>query len=114
MLRFLLASLILAATALPSVASAEPVAKVTVMASGALFLDGRPTTLPAIEERLKTLKAASGVVWYHRENPASEPPPQGNAVVQLIIKYQLPVSMSAKPDFSDYVDDKGVSRPRTR
>jgi hypothetical protein len=32
--------------------------------------------------------------------------------VQLIIKYKLPVSMSAKPDFSDYVDAKGVSRPR--
>jgi hypothetical protein len=27
---------------------------------------------------------------------------------------QLPVSMSAKPDFSDWVDDKGVSRPRAR
>jgi hypothetical protein len=54
------------------------------------------------------------VVWYHRENPASEPPSQGQAVIQLIIKHQLPVSMSTKPDFSDYVDDKGVSRPRPR
>jgi hypothetical protein len=36
------------------------------------------------------------------------------AVIQLIIKHQLPVSMSTEPDFSDYVDDKGVSRPRTR
>ena len=42
------------------------------------------------------------------------PPPQGQAVIQLIIKHQLPVSMSTKPDFSDYVDDKGVSRPRPR
>jgi hypothetical protein len=54
------------------------------------------------------------VVWYHRENPAGEPPPQGTAVIQLIIKHRLPVSMSTKPDFSDYVDDKGVSRPRPR
>lgn len=45
---------------------------------------------------------------------ASEPPPPGTAVIQLIIKHQLPVSMSTKPDFSDYVDDKGVSRPRPR
>jgi hypothetical protein len=30
----------------------------------------------------------------------------------MIIKHQLPVSMSAKPDFSDYVDKDGVSRPR--
>ncbi len=56
----------------------------------------------------------NGGVWYHRQNPASEPPPQGPAVIQMIIKHQLPVSMSSRPDFSDYVDSKGVSRPRPR
>jgi hypothetical protein len=96
------------------VVSAEPVAKVTVLASGVLLLDGQPTTLPALDERLKALKAANGSVWYHRQNPAAEPPPQGTAAVQLIIKHQLPVSMSARPDFSDYVDKDGVSRPRPR
>jgi hypothetical protein len=96
------------------VVSAEPVAKVTVLASGVLLLDGQPTTLPALDERLKALKAANGAVWYHRQNPAAEPPPQGTAAVQLIIKHQLPVSMSARPDFSDYVDKDGVSRPRPR
>jgi hypothetical protein len=95
-------------------AGAEPVAKVTVLASGTVLLDGQPTTLQALEERFKLLQATKGAVWYHRENPAAEPPPQGNAVVQLIIRYRLPVSMSAKPDFSDYVDEKGVSRPRHR
>ncbi len=54
------------------------------------------------------------MVWYHPQNPASEPPPQGPAVIQMIIKHQLPVSMSSRPDFSDYVDSKGVSRPRPR
>jgi hypothetical protein len=93
---------------------AERVARIAVFSSGAVQLDGRPTTLPALDEQLRKLKADGGVVWYHRENPASEPPPQGTAVIQMIIKHQLPVSMSAKPDFSDYVDDKGVSRPRPR
>jgi hypothetical protein len=92
----------------------EPIARVTVLASGAVLLDGQPTTLPALDERLQALKAANGSVWYHRENAAGEPPPQGTAVVRMIIKHRLPVSMSAKPDFSDYVDANGVSRPRSR
>ena len=93
---------------------AEKIARIAVFSSGAVQLDGRPTTLPALDAELGKLKADKGVVWYHRENPASEPPPQGTAVIQLIIKHQLPVSMSTKPDFSDYVDEKGVSRPRSR
>jgi hypothetical protein len=32
----------------------------------------------------------------------------------MIIKHQLAVSMSSKPDSSDYVDKDGVSRPRSR
>jgi hypothetical protein len=112
MLKLLLVALIIACGGVMSPVGAEPVAKVSVLASGVVLLDGTPTTLPALEERLKTVKAANGVVWYHRENPAAEPPPQGTAVVQLIIKYRLPVSMSTKPDFSDVVDANGVSRPR--
>ena len=99
--------------ALPA-AAAERVAKIAVFSSGAVLLDGRPTSLPALDEELRKLKADNGVIWYHRESPASEPPPQGNAVIQMIIKHRLPVSMSAKPDFSDWVDEKGVSRPRPR
>ena len=101
------------ALALPA-AAAERVARIAVFSSGAVHLDGRPTSLPTLDEELRKLKADNGVVWYHRENPASEPPPQGNAVIQMIIKHRLPVSMSAKPDFSDWVDEKGVSRPRPR
>jgi len=29
------------------------------------------------------------------------------AVVKLVVKYKLPISMSSKPDFSDYVDESG-------
>ena len=114
MVKGLVVLLLVAVCCVAPALSAEPIAKVTVLASGTVLLDGKPTTLPALEERFKGLKAEGGAVWYHRDNPAAEPPPQGTAVVKLIIKYQLPVSMSAKPDFSDWVDDKGVSRPRSR
>jgi len=110
----MLAGLVLAVVMVCPGSAAERVAKIAVLSSGSVQLDGRPTTLPALDEELGKLKADKGVVWYHRQNPASEPPPQGTAVIQMIIKHKLPVSMSAKPDFSDYVDDKGVSRPRPR
>jgi hypothetical protein len=110
----MLAGLVLVGVMVFPASAAERIARVAVFSSGAVQLDGRPTTLPVLDDELKKLKADSGVVWYHRQNPASEPPPQGTAVIQLIIKHQLPVSMSTKPDFSDYVDDKGVSRPRPR
>jgi hypothetical protein len=114
MIRTLLATLILVALTVPPASGAEKIARIAVFSSGAVQLDGRPTTLPALDAELGKLKADKGMVWYHRENPPGEPPPQGTAVIQLIIKHQLPVSMSTKPDFSDYVDDKGVSRPRPR
>jgi hypothetical protein len=106
--------MLLTIAAVPPAATAEPIAKVTVMASGAVLLDGQPTTLPELDARLASLKATGGAVWYHRENPAADPPPSGKDVVQMIIKHQLPVSMSARPDFSDWVDEKGVSRPRAK
>ena len=110
----MLAGLVLAVVMAVPASAAERIARVAIFSSGAVHLDGRPTTLPVLDEELKKLKADNGAVWYHRQNPASEPPPQGTAVIHLIIKHQLPVSMSARPDFSDYVDEKGVSRPRSR
>jgi hypothetical protein len=96
-------------------ALSEEIVKVTVRSSGTVLLDGKKVTLPALEKRFKALKAAKGTVWYHRQNPgAATAPKEATAVVELIIKYDLPVSLSANPDFSDYVDDKGVSRPRRR
>jgi hypothetical protein len=114
MISKMLAGFVLAVVMVFPVSAAERVAKVAVFSSGSVQLDGRPTTLPALDEELKKLKADNGVVWYHRQDPASEPPPQGTAVIQMIIKHKLPVSMSSKPDFSDYVDEQGVSRPRPR
>jgi hypothetical protein len=34
-------------------------------------------------------------------------------VIQRVVALKLPISLSSKPDFSDWVDAKGVSHPRT-
>ena len=90
----------------------ESVAKVSALASGKLLLNGQAANLATIEVEFKKLKNNNGGVWYYRENPQAEPPPQAMAVIELVVKHKLPVSMSSKPDFSDYIDEHGNSKPR--
>ena len=101
---------------LPLVALAQvqsTIAKVSVSASGGLALNGKQTDLKSIEAEFRKLQAAQGAVWYYRENgQTQEPSPQALALLQLVVKYKLPVSMSSKPDYSDYIDDDGRPQPR--
>jgi biopolymer transport protein ExbD len=90
------------------------VIKVKVTASGDITADGQPVTLDQLAAKLANLKTAGGEVWYHRENPAAEPHPNAMKVIELVAENKLPVKLSAKPDFSDAVDDKGVSHPGER
>ena len=86
--------------------------KISVLSSGSLLLDGNPAPLSHLEPALQTLKAANGCVWYYRESASSEPPPEATQVLQLIVHHKLPITFSSKPDFSDFVDLKGVPHPR--
>lgn len=90
----------------------EKVAKVSALFSGKLLLNGQPANLATIESEFKNLKSNNGGVWYYRENPQAEPPPQAMAIIELVVKYKLPVSLSIKSDFSDYIDENGKSKPR--
>jgi hypothetical protein len=92
----------------------ESIAKVTALSSGKLLLNGQPSNLAAIESAFKLLSNTHGGVWYYREMSQTEPPREAMAIIDLVVKYRLPVSLSSKPDFSDYIDEKGDSRPRKR
>jgi hypothetical protein len=105
--------LALALTLMASLSSAaQPVTRISALASGQILLNGQPTSLAALEIALAELKSQNGVVWYYRENARDEPPPEAMQAIQLVVKHGLPVSMSTKPDFSDVVDANGVSQPR--
>jgi hypothetical protein len=67
--------------------------KVKVDRTGAIHLNGRVVTMEALTQELARLKQSIGAVWYYRENPQGEPPPQALAVVKAIIDAQLPVRM---------------------
>jgi hypothetical protein len=88
------------------------IARVTALADGRLLLNGQPSSLAAIEDEFKRLQAAKGAVMYHRENARSEAGPVAMSVIDLVKKYGLPISLSSKSDFSDYIDASGQSHPR--
>jgi len=90
----------------------SPILRLSVLASGKVFLEGKESSIPDIRKALEKTKANKGAVWYYRENGKGEPPPQAMEVIKLIVEYKLPISMSSKPDFSDYINENGQSRPR--
>jgi hypothetical protein len=90
----------------------DVVARVSVLATGKLLLNGSPTDLMELDKEFQSLKANGGSVLYYREAGQSEPPPEAMSVIELVVKYKLPVSMSTKADFSDYVDENGQPHER--
>lgn len=86
--------------------------KISVLASGAILANGQPVGLDRLDAMLRELKAAKGTVWYFRE-PAANPEAAGMEVIRLVSAHKLPISMSSRSDFSDYVDAKGISHPRS-
>ncbi|HEY1242136.1 MAG TPA: hypothetical protein VGF16_16345 [Bryobacteraceae bacterium] len=79
------------------------VLKVSVLADGAVLLDGKPVTLSELAQAMDAVSDRASVVWYYRENASSDGPPSGLEVMKLIVERRMPVRLSSKPDFSDAV-----------
>jgi hypothetical protein len=88
------------------------VAKISALSDGTILLNGAPADASAVDAEFTRLKKVGGAVWYYRQNADQEPNPKAMSIVELIVKHRLPVSMSTKPDFSDYVDGNGHSKTR--
>ncbi len=89
-----------------------PILKVSVLASGAVLLDGEPASLEGLRSTFESRKSERPVVWYYREAAEGEPPAEAMQVMRMVVENRLPISLSSKPDFSDYIDLKGRSHPR--
>ena len=89
-----------------------PVARVTVEESGAILLDGRPSSLEKLRDRFGELEARGGGVWYHRANPSGEPPAIAARVIELIIEYRLPVRFAIDPDFTRFATPQELAPGR--
>ena len=86
--------------------------KISVLASGEMLLDGQSADSRQLDLVLEKVKLEGGQVWYYREASGAAPTPLSRAVIQSVVRHKLPISLSSKPDFSDWVDAKGVSHPR--
>jgi len=93
-------------------ADSRKVLKIAITASGQITADGRPTTIEALISILQELAKNKGKVWYYREAPLADPHPNAMKVLKAIVDCNLPVLLSSKRDYSDYIDDKGRSVPR--
>ena len=89
-----------------------PTLKISVYQNGKVVVNGDDISIDELKTELSDLKSKNGVVWYYREAGEEEPPPIATEVISTVIEYQLPVSLSSKPDFSDFVDENGQSKPR--
>lgn len=74
----------------------EEIAKVKVDRAGRIYLNGTPTTIENLRREFTRLAASNGVVWYHREDPAGEPPPEAMEVIKAITDARLPVKLVEK------------------
>ena len=72
------------------------IAKVKVDRAGRIYLNGRIVTLENLKRELSRLHKVNGAVWYHRENPHQDPPPEALVVLQAIIDARLPVKLLEK------------------
>ena len=92
----------------------SPSLRISVLKSGRILADGKEATLSELDQMLTELKKANGMVWYYREAGQEEPPPQAMEVIKLVAGKALPITLSSKPDFSDYVGEDGQSHPRKK
>jgi len=67
------------------------ISKVKVDRANTIYLNGKIVTIEGLKQEFARLKQGNGAVWYYRENPHGEPPPQAMAVIQAIIDAHLPV-----------------------
>jgi hypothetical protein len=96
-------------TAIPNIDLAR-ITKIKVNRDGVILLNDEAVTIEALKDSLaKVGQSAGSAVWYYRDNPAGEPHPNAMLVLQAIVNAKLPVRLSTKPDFSDFVGADGPS-----
>ena len=86
--------------------------QISVLSSGKVLLDGKRASISKVSKALAKARSEKDAVWYYRESGKGELPSQAIEIVKLVVENRLPISLSSKPDFSDYIDDEGHSRPR--
>ena len=76
------------------------VVKIYIEQDGDLTANGKSISLQELDASFSQLKSSNGMVYYSRENPDGDPPPEAMKVMDLLIKYNLPVKLYTDKTFS--------------
>jgi biopolymer transport protein ExbD len=77
--------------------------KVYVEKDGRITADEKVTSLNDLDSSFSRLKARNGTVYYSRDNGESDPPPEAMKVMELIVKYKLPVRLYTDKTFTETI-----------
>jgi hypothetical protein len=98
---------------LPLIADSPNILKIAVTRGGKVTANGKPTTLEDLNSICRGLAEHKGEVWYYREASKDDPHPIALKILDIIIRYNLPIRLSSKPDYSDAINGRGESvQPR--
>ncbi len=90
-------------------AGSNNVLKIAVTQNGNVTANGKRATLAELAHACRDLAKQKGEVWYYREAPKEDPPPIALKVLEIVTRYDLPIRLSSKPDYSDSINEKGES-----
>lgn len=76
------------------------VIKVYVEQTGMITANGNSISLKDLDSSFSKLKLSNGIVYYSRANVEGDPPPESLKIMDLIIKYRLPVKLYTDKTFS--------------
>ena len=90
--------------------SPAPALRIRITGDAKVYAGDDLVSLAVLDSLLGALKASKGEVWYYREagDRRRQASRHGDHIVlNAVIRHQLPVRLSSKPDFSDVVDAHG-------
>jgi hypothetical protein len=111
MTKFLLIA-ILSAVVFTQAGWAMDITRIAVFRSGVIEIDGSRATLADLRIALARVKEKHGGVWYYREGGSAEPTGAQMDAFKSLVEARVPISLSSKPDFSDYIGPDGQSHLR--
>lgn len=76
------------------------VIKVYVDQTGLITANGNLISLEGLDSSFNKLKITNGIVYYSRANGQAEPPPESMKVMEIVIKYSLPIKLYTDKTFS--------------
>ena len=79
------------------------VLRVYVDSLGTITADGQIITLPDLDNKMQALKNKEGIIYYSRDNPIGDPPKESMQVMDIIVKYKLPVKFFTDKTFTQVV-----------